>query len=153
MLAVCSAAVLAQAGSGCNNASVTAQPIAFGTYNPVSPLPTDGLGSIEVQGGGCGNASSPVVAIALSAGGSGTPAARSMGGPGSARLAYNLFVDPAYTQVWPASPATAPRYTLLPAPGQGNRRVSVPVYARMPARQSALVPGAYSDLIIVEVVY
>lgn len=152
-LAVAPTLALAQAGSGCNNSSVTAQPVAFGNYNPVSPMPSPGLGTIDVQGSGCGNNANPSVAIALSAGSSGNAAARSMSGPAGARLAYNLFVDAAYTQVWPASPTSAPRFTLLPAPGNGNRQVRVPVYARIPAGQTNLRPGAYSDLIVVEVIY
>jgi spore coat protein U-like protein len=152
-LAIAPGLVLAQASSGCNNTTVSAQPVAFGNYNPVSPAPSFGLGSIDVQGGGCGNSPNPIVTIALSAGSSGNAAARSMSGPAGARLAYNLFVDAAYTQVWPALPASAPRVTLVQAPGNGNRQARVPVYARIPAGQTNLRPGAYSDLIVVEVIY
>lgn len=72
--------------------TVTPQPVRFGTYDTLSSVPLDGVGTIRLS------CDLPVgVGVALSGGGPGE--GRWMNGA-AAQLRYNLYTDPARTIVW-----------------------------------------------------
>ena len=78
--------------------SVSAQPTAFGSYNPTSGAVLDTTGQITVT---CTAVLSIAVSytISLSAGGSGSATARRMSGS-SATLPYNLYTDSTRSTIW-----------------------------------------------------
>jgi len=71
---------------------------------------------------------------------------RNMLGPSPARLAYNFYSDPAYTQIWGSiSGSVPPPALLLPLTG-GNVHTNVTLYGRVPAGQGALPGGNYEAI-------
>jgi len=68
---------------------------------------------------------------------------------GSDNLNYNLYLDPLGTTVWGDGSRGSMFYN-DPAP-RLNTNITVPVYARIPARQHDAAVGAYSDTIIVTI--
>ena len=69
---------------------------------------------------------------------------RNMVGPSQARLAYNLYSDPAYTQVWGSITSSVPPPALLLPLSGGAVHTNVTMYGRVPAGQGALPGGDYS---------
>ena len=80
--------------------------------------------------------------VLLSAGGSGSVAARRMTGPAAAQINYNLYTSSAYTTVWDNT-------TGVTGTGSGTDQY-LQVYGRVPA-QAAPTPGTYTDTITVTV--
>ncbi len=80
--------------------------------------------------------------VLLSAGGSGSVAARRMVGPASAQITYNLYTSAAYTTVWDNT-------TGVTGTGTGADQY-LQVFGRVPA-QSAPTPGTYTDTVTVTV--
>ena len=149
----------AQVARAADTCTVTAQPVAFGVYDPISITPATGTVSISVE---CtGNPHD--VLLRLSTGGSGTYAQRRMTViSGTATLGYNLYVDPTYTQVFgdgTGGSATVQCKTGANSggctgsnPSGSTRRAVRPVYGRLPAGQDA-APGNYRDTIRVDVIF
>ncbi|MGY4531733.1 spore coat protein U-like protein [Pseudomonas sp. TE3786] len=80
--------------------------------------------------------------VLLSAGGSGSVAARRMTGPASAQINYNLYTNATYATVWDNT-------TGVTGTGSGTDQY-LQVYGRVPA-QPAPTPGTYTDTITVTV--
>jgi len=123
--------------------TVSTVPVAFGSYDPRSSTPIDGVGTINI---GCDKAPA-VKPITISAGGSGLFTNRVMKN-GSWNLNYNLYTSAARTQIWGngtggsvsvnyGGPGTGPSY-------------SITVYGRIPASQN-VGAGSYSDSLIVTI--
>lgn len=145
----------AQAAQDC---TVSATPVAFGVYDPVeSTTPLDGVGQITVDCRG----NFVFFQVSLSAGGSGSYAAREMtSGPNT--LQYNLYLDAARTIIfgdgsggsqnnWCVTGFTFNRCVGSNPPGP-TRRAVLPFYGRVPAGQDPAV-GFYSDVVQVEIVF
>lgn len=130
--------------------TVTALPVAFGGYNPLSLTPTDSTGDVAVI---CSGILSIAVnyTISLSAGGAGSYAPRKMAF-GAARLNYNLYTNSSRTTVW----GDGSGGTVKVSDGYALALLSVTrhytVYARLPATQN-VVAGAYTDTLTVTVNY
>jgi spore coat protein U-like protein len=129
--------------------TVTATGVSFGTYDPLSPVDNGSTGTIRVVctlilalGGS--------FTIDLSTGASGSYAQRSLK-KGASALAYNLFSDSAYSQIWGngtgGSAQVSQTFTSLLIVDR-----SFTVYGRIPAGQNVSA-GAYADTIIVTVTY
>lgn len=124
--------------------TVTAAPVSFGTYLPLSATPRDSTGSVRVT---C----TTVIAgytIALGPGGGGSIAARRMAS-GSALLSYQLYRSAARSVVWgdgTGGSATVSGTCVLLC----NQTHSI--YGRIPARQPAR-PGTYTDTVTVVVTF
>jgi spore coat protein U-like protein len=137
------------ASASCN---ASAQPVAFGNYNPLASGPNDSAGTVNVT---CslvlGLSLLVSYNISLSTGGSGSYAARSMSS-GSNALSYNLFTDATRLLVWGNGAGGTSRisnsYLLGALPIVSNH----PVYGRIPAGQN-VPPGVYGDTILVTVEY
>lgn len=123
--------------------TVTAAPVAFGTYVPSSAAATDATGSVRVA---CTNFIGGYT-IALGPGGGSIPTRRMASG--TATLQYQLYTTAARATVW--------------GNGTGGGVVvsgsclvlcnqTFSVYGRIPARQSPR-PGAYVDTITVTVTF
>lgn len=120
------------------NCSVDAQAVAFGSYDPLGPAATDGVGNVHVV---CDAGTSFTVALD---GGFGTIDDRTMTS-GADALHYNLYSNASRTAVWGdgngASDVSASGTT-----------VDLPVYGRIPGLQNVPV-GTYLDTIAVTVTF
>ena len=126
------------AAFGC---TVNPQGVAFGTYDSVSGAAVDGVGYINLA---CDSPTS--LEVRLSAGASGSYAARAMSASG-AEMHYNLYSDVGRTAVWgDGVGGTATVSTTV------SVEQDVTVYGRIAPGQN-LPAGTYSDMIVVTVVY
>lgn len=133
------ALALALAASQANAlCTVTALPVVFGAYNPISSANVDASGSVSIA---CIPASAYTVSLTA---GAGSYSARRMAS-GSYSINYNLYRDAARTTVWgDGSGSTA-------VVSDSATSATYPVYGRIPGSQSSAGVGAYSDTITVTV--
>lgn len=122
--------------------------IAFGTYDPLSSLPLDAAGAIDVV---C-DKNNVVVRVELDRGDGGSYLPRQMRS-GAQTLAYNLYVDSARSSVFgDGAGGTQAGMGITSAIGGGEFRARVPVYGRIaPGLDAAF--GSYSDHINVTVAF
>ena len=80
--------------------------------------------------------------------GTGSYRLRKMIGTDGSELKYNLFVDPARRRIW-GDGVSAGTQTIV-GESDGRRPLTIPVYGKVPPRQSVL-SGAYSDNLLVMV--
>lgn len=136
-------ALTTQAMAGC---TVSASGVAFGSYNPNSPVSTEATMNIEVS---CTLMPNMMVSsnILLSTGGGNSFIMRSMGS-GANRLAYNLYTSAAHSAVW--GDGTGGTATVSDAflAGVVSTVRNYSVYGRIPGGQS-VAAGMYSDTITV----
>jgi len=117
--------------------------VAFGSYNPLSATPLDTTGTLSFS---C-NLTAPLPTIALSRGASSTFTPRTMTGPASGVLQYNLYLDPLHLVVWgDGADLTTSRFVAVGLLG------SVTFYGRVPAQQNAPA-GAYGDTLIATIYF
>jgi spore coat protein U-like protein len=136
--------------SGAAVCSVSSTGTAFGTFDTLSGLDDNILGTISVT---CtGNIGDPVnYTIALGPGG-GSFVSRIMQA-GTPQLNYNLYKDAAHMSVWgDGSGGTATvsdSYSLAAT----SNTLQYPVYGSVPGTQSGAVAGSYSDNILITLNY
>lgn len=120
-------------------------PVSFGNYTPATPVPVDSTGRIRVL---CiGGATGSFYTLNIDSGSSGNTANRTMQFGGN-QLVYNLYKDPARTQLWGDGTGGA---TPLVQPVNSFFIVrNVRVYGRLFANQDP-VPGVYSDTVFVTI--
>lgn len=130
--------------------TISASPVIFGNYDPLSATPVTGAGTLTFQcqsgvsGGGI------TYTIALSSG-SGTFVQRTLTS-GPKVLNYNLYTDSTLTTIWgDGSSGTSKVSTTVTKP-QASAGVTNTVYGIIPAMQD-VVPGSYSDNITVTVTF
>jgi spore coat protein U-like protein len=138
------------AGESC---TVTATPLAFGNFAPLSGTVLDVTSTITVT------CVCPVLClgidytVAVSTGGSGTFSPRQMSG-GVPTLPYNGYIAAARTTIWgdgTGSTGTQRRCRLAGAIG-GTWVEPITFYGRIPVSMAA-IPGSYSDTLNVTVTY
>ena len=123
--------------------TISSSGLEFGVYDPLDPSPLDGTGGITYT---CGT--HIIVTIVITSGASAS-LDRAMTG-GADRLAYNLYLDSARTKVWGDGALGTSVYVDLNPPK--DAAVGVPVYGRIPARQS-VAEGRYTDNLEVLMVF
>jgi len=130
------------------NCSVTLTPLAFGMYTPGTSSPLDAVADITVR---C-VAQPGSYAVTIGPGLSGNQLARTLLAGGGDILNYNLFRDPARTQVW--GNGTPPTFVVTGSrPRVGQPTVNVhPLYGRVFAGQTPN-PGTYADSLLVTVLF
>jgi spore coat protein U-like protein len=129
-----------------DHCTVSATSVAFGSFNTLTGSTVDSTGTITVT---C-NKAIPYT-IGLSPGGSGTYSPRSMTNGGN-QLAYNLYSDAGYSQVWGNGTGGSSRVSDSIPSRQDFRDHTV--YGRIPlSTQRSAVAGSYSDSITVTVTY
>ena len=129
-----------------NRCSVQVSSVIFPTYNSLIPFDTQTHGTVTFN---C-TQSSPIT-VMLGTGEAGSVAARRMMS-GASQLRYNLFLDAACQVVWGDGTGGSQFYS-NPSP-PANVNVMVPVYARIPARQTKATPGVHKDAAIaVTIIY
>jgi spore coat protein U-like protein len=138
------------AGESC---TVTATPLAFGTFAPLSGTVLDATSTVTVT------CVCPVLClgidytVAVSAGRSGTFSPRRMSG-GTPTLAYNGYTAATRTTIWgngTGSTATQRRCRLAGAIGSSWVE-PITFYGRIPVNTAA-APGSYTDTLNVTVTY
>jgi spore coat protein U-like protein len=126
--------------------------LVFGSYDPFRLAPTDSTGNIAVT---CSGEAGMKVGygISLNAGNAGSFAPRQMRLTGSnATLGYNLYLDPARSQIWgDGNAGTFPKVDGYALTGLSSTR-NYPVYGRIPARQNVLI-GPYLDTIMITLLF
>jgi spore coat protein U-like protein len=133
--------------------TVAASALAFGLYPANSAAPVTAAGTFTVTCTATGTGSATVSGtLSLSAGSSGQFATRTMRA-GTGILDYNIYVTPAYSQIF--GDGTAGTYQLSETgtvtAGQVYQ-VGGALYGLIPARQD-VAPGSYVDTIVMTVVY
>lgn len=130
----------AQTGVSC---SISASGVAFGSYDVLSPSPTDSTGTVTYQ---C--TAGVFVRVELGPGSSSSFAARTLRSGGET-MKYNLYLDAGHSTVWGDGSGGSNVYsTMLMVLDP----VSVMVYGRVPARQDAAA-GVYNDSILATIVF
>jgi len=111
--------------------------IHFGNVNQIGAPATTANGTMSLS---CAGASQPYVRVCIALG---TPEGSSwdpryLNGQDRAQLAYNIYRDPGYTQIWGSelSLAGAPREVDLPM-NYGTGYTTVPYFARVPVQDDA----------------
>ena len=133
--------------------TATAVNIDFGVYVPIAVSSTDSVGSVRVRCSLAGTGTLPLLVsydLGLSAGNSGSTAAREMRSSGSP-LSYNLYADSARSRIW-GEAGSADQVTVSYGTGLFGTWVQTDMYGRIFARQNPR-PGSYSDTIVVTVSY
>ena len=136
------------------NCTTSASSIAFGTYNPLSPVSATSTGALRVMCSGSGSGSTNVtVGVTLSAGLSGSYATRKMFS-GSNALNYNIYWSTAYSQIMGdggggSFAGTAGPFTVIAG---GSNTATGTMYGMVPAQQD-VAAGSYIDTILVTVTY
>ena len=133
---------------------VRATPVRFGVYDPLSLSPTVSTGTVvttcRLRGG---LATQVTIVSSFTTGSSGSYLDRTMK-RGASSLLYNLYLDPAYSEVagngtgGSATGTTTLNLTLLRA----TQRWRETIYGSMPASQD-VAPGTYRDSIVVTINY
>jgi spore coat protein U-like protein len=135
-------AAATRADAACTLSSTT---ISFGTYDVFQAGPTDSTGTITYR---CDNKDRDV-RITISAGSSGTFTSRMLRNSAET-MAYNLFLNAGFTQVWGDGTGGTTAYFLHNPPNKKD--VAVTVYSRIPGGQDVPV-GNYSDTVVVTLEY
>ncbi len=127
--------------------SISAKNVAFGTYNPFNTNPTTSKGDISVV---CGLQESFTISLSKGMGNTFNP--RSMYS-GAYSLNYNLYLDASYTTIWgdgssgtgqiKRGPILPVCTTMLPC--------SFTLYGSIPASQTDVAAGMYTDQITVTI--
>ncbi len=143
-LATALAPVPARAAGGAS-CELSATPLAFGQYVPYENAPADFTATITVTCTSSGGAPVPILAT-ISLTGPGAPSDRELT-DGLHRLRYQLFLDPSRTAPWGDGVGGAKSISGVVGPA-APFRTTVTVYARILARQSGALAGAYTDQII-----
>jgi spore coat protein U-like protein len=130
------------------NCKITASQMTFGTYMPLTPTHVDVMGQFSIR---C-QAQPGTFVVTIGPGMSGTQLARILSAGGGNSLNYNLYLDPARTQIW--GDGTPPSFTVTgvrPNSGRPNF-YNYPIYGRIFANQ-APNPGLYADNLIATVLF
>jgi spore coat protein U-like protein len=124
--------------------TVTANPIAFGNYNPFTTTPRNRTGGITATCIGNGT-----LTVALSTGQSGTYDPRYMtSGTTSDKLDYNLYTTAARVTIFGDGSAG----TQTVSKNFKDNTVSIRVYGQIPAMEN-IAPGSYTDNIIATITF
>lgn len=131
--------------------SVSATELAFGTYRSNSATDVDTTADITVRCVDDGSGFDPAYTISIGPGLNGQWHPRAMRGD-AAPLEYNLFVDASRLLVWgDGTGGTTAVSGLIDLPG--TTTTTHTAYGTIPARQAAVAPGLYTDLLTITISY
>ena len=141
-------AVLFPGAAEAINCRVTVSPLAFGLYNPGQATPLDSVANLTVR---C-QAQPGTYAVLIGPGLSGNQLARTMLAGAGQVLNYNLYRDPARTQIW--GDGNPPTFLVTGARTAKGRPTFYdhPVYGRIFGNQLP-DPGTYTDTLMVTVLF
>jgi spore coat protein U-like protein len=116
--------------------------VSFGNYNPLSLTSQDVTGTVTFT---C-NVFALVPRLSLNRGASPTFNPRTMIGPSSAVLNYNLYLDATHLLIWGDGTSGTSQFVAVGLAG------SVTYFGSIPARQNARA-GAYNDSLTVTIIF
>ena len=130
------------------NCSITLTPMSFGMYTPGMTAPLDAVSNITVR---C-VAQPGTYAVSIGPGLSGNQLMRTLSAGGGNFLNYNLYRDPARTQIW--GDGTPPTFIVTGArTSVGRPTINLhPLYGRVFSGQTPN-PGTYADNLLVTVLF
>ncbi len=131
--------------------TVSAVPVSFGLYNPLSGAPVVATGTVTVS---CTVTLLGLLdswTIALGTGNSGSFSARHMVN-GASTLSYNLYTSAAYTNVWGDGSASTALVNGSAFLAIGTTNTDYSVYGRIPAGQDSAA-GTFTDTILITLNY
>ncbi len=130
------------------NCTITLNPLPFGMYTPAGTVPLDAVSDITVR---C-VAQAGTYSVSIGPGFSGNQLLRTMLAGGTDILNYNLFRDPARTQIW--GDGIPPTFVVIGSrAGVGRPTVNVhSLYGRVFSGQTPN-PGNYADNLLVTVLF
>jgi len=130
------------------NCSITLTPLSFGMYTPGRTSPLDAVSNITVR---C-VAQPGTYAVSFGPGLSGSQFMRTLSAGGGNILNYNLYRDPARTQIW--GDGTPPSFVVTGARTRvGQPTINVhALYGRVFSGQTPN-PGTYADNLLVTVLF
>lgn len=130
------------------NCTITLNPLSFGMYTPAGTVPLDAVSNITVR---C-VAQPGTYAVSIGPGLSGNQLMRTLSAGGSNILNYNLFRDPARTQIW--GDGTPPTFVVTGSRlSVGQPTINVhSLYGRVFSGQTPN-PGNYADNLLVTVLF
>lgn len=146
-LALAAALVAPLAHASITSCTVTATPVAFGIYTPLTATPLASAGTISIACSGIRGRNT--ITIDLSPGASGNYATRTLSN-GAPTLNYNLYLDAANTQIW--GDGTGGSVIATASIRRRTPNATLTVYGAVAASQDP-APGNYGDTIIVTVNY
>ena len=132
--------------------SISAEPLNFGTYNPINSSNVDAAGNVSVSCGALLVGFNVSYEMTLSSGGSGNLLNREMSNGGDT-IAYNLYTNSSRTTIWgdgaggTGSITNSYLLTLV-----NNRTDNFPIYGRVLSGQNVSA-GAYSDSLVATVIF
>ncbi|MDX1292549.1 MAG: spore coat U domain-containing protein [Hyphomonas sp.] len=138
-------------GIGCS-CSVSANPLDFGTYNPIDSNNVDATGDVSVTCGALILGVNISYKLALNSGISGDPLNRVMSNGGNT-MNYNLYTNSGRTIVWgdgTGGTGTFSNSYILSL--IFSRTDHFPIYGRAPTGQN-IPPGSYSDTLVATVIF
>lgn len=125
--------------------SVSATPLAFGNYDPVTANATTNLQASASVTVVCTKGSNPTVGLSAGSNAPGPVALRAMASEGN-KLSYEIAKDAAFTQAWSDSGSELYKIGTV----SSLNPINIPVHGRIPAGQN--VPeGNYTDSVTVTV--
>lgn len=130
-----------------SNCVVSTTPLAFGNVDVTGGSNVDGTGGLSVT---CTSGTGWTATAGTGSGSGATLATRKMAN-GANLLNYALYTDSAYTTVWGDGTTVGAEGTFT-GTGTGSAQTST-IYGRIPAGQSSLPAGEYSDTVTVTVTY
>jgi spore coat protein U-like protein len=135
--------------AGC---SISASPVMFGNYDPVSSSDNTSVGSISATCQLISGLSLLVAYTITLSPGSGSYTQRTLTS-GASSLGYNLYKDAAMKSVLGDGTGSTSSITDGYLLGLGNVVQNYSVYGKMPARQATAKAGIYTDSITVMITY
>ncbi len=142
-------AIPAHATCALCSCTVTAAPMSFGAFAPTNNSNLDAVANIDVA---CtGTTALASIEIRLNQGQNGTFASRKLRS-GADLLGYNIYSNAARSQIWGDGSGAYASVTVSNGLGLLTWNSSTPAYGRINAAPTAS-PGAYSDAIVVTVVW
>lgn len=147
-LAVLALAMLSPEKAQAIQCKLFVTPLNFGVYMPMTSAPVDVVGDLTVR---C-QAQSGTFSVIIGTGISGDQTARTMSAGGPSSLYYNLYRDPARTEIW--GDGTPPSFMVSGVRSRDGRPsfFNLPIYGRVYANQ-APDTGVYNDNLLVTVLF
>jgi spore coat protein U-like protein len=126
--------------------NITATPLNFGSYDPLSAVPLTSTGSFNIT---CNPKKDFNITLQLAPGNSGSYALRTMTSGTGGSLSYNIYANAAQTSVLGDGSGGSVSLTQIV-----NRQSSwtVTFYGQVPALQN-VVPGLYTDILTATILF
>jgi spore coat protein U-like protein len=135
----------------CSGANVS---LPFGGYDVLNAAPTDTQSDFLVTCSRDGGPANVTLTVSLGPSGvSGSISPRQMRRTaGTERLDYNLFREPARSNVWGQTIGVDTVTRTLNVPNKGSNTAAFNIFGRIPAQQDLRI-GSYTDTLVVTVSY